>query len=67
MSHPERRETPMKYALNLSSATQLGTSMAAQGWTKAQVSEWCTKGGYSATGMSFQRIVRAFNAQVARG
>lgn len=57
----------MRYALNLSSAIQLGTSMAAQGWTRTQVSEWCTKGGYSATGRSYQRIVRAFDAQIARG
>lgn len=54
-------------ALNLTAAAQLGTDMAVQGWSEAQVVTWCQAGGWSRTGMSCQRILRAYRSQVARG
>ena len=51
--------------ISINSANQLGTQMAAFGWTEEQVKAWAAREFVGP--MSLARVLRAFRQQVARG
>jgi Flp pilus assembly protein CpaB len=50
--------------ISITSANQLGTQMAAFGWTEEQVRAWAA--AQSVGRMSMARVLRAFRDQLAR-
>ena len=58
---------PMRYAMDLSTASQFGRHFAAHGWSIARIKAWLVMEGYLANGRSFKRILRAYKKQLAAG
>lgn len=55
------------YAMSLDQATKMGTQLAVKNVPEEEIGDWLTNHGYSAKGLTAQRIMKAYSDQKKRG